>query len=181
MPSRVESSRAGQAAPISGAPCDAGASRESARAVQRSAIGAVAREAHGYPAGFRHHVLFGDVDALGHLNNVAIGRLFEEGRSQANRRIFAVREDGIRQAPVALASIAIDYLAMGRYPGEVQICTGIARVGTSSIVHRQALFQDGACLAVAEAVMVKVSAGRSAPLSEAERAAAGELQVWKPT
>jgi acyl-CoA thioester hydrolase len=164
---------------MNGALSDLGASRESARGDRRSAIGAVAREAHRYPVSFRHHVLFGDVDALGHLNNVAIGRLFEEGRSQANRWIFPVREDGTRQAPVALASIAMEYLAMGRYPGEVQIYTGIARVGTSSIVHRQALFQDGACLAVAEAVMVKVSAGRSASLSEAERAEAGELQAWK--
>ena len=132
------------------------------------------REAMRYPIRFDHRVLYGDVDALGHLNNVAIGRLFEEGRSQANRRVFADHGDG--QPRAVLASITIEYLAPGSYPGDVQVGTAIAWVGTSSIVHRQALLQDGACLAVAEAVMVKVSSGRSAPLSNIERAAAGELQ-----
>lgn len=41
-----------------------------------------------YPVVFTQHVLFGDLDVLGHLNNGALARMFKEGRARANRVVF---------------------------------------------------------------------------------------------
>jgi acyl-CoA thioester hydrolase len=49
------------------------------------------------------------------------------------------------------------------------VATGVTRVGTSSFGLAQAAFQDGACIAVADCVMVKAANGLQAPLAEAER------------
>ncbi len=45
----------------------------------------------------------------------------------------------------------------------------MTRVGTSSFGLAQAAFQDGACVAVADCVMVKAANGLPAPLTGAER------------
>jgi acyl-CoA thioester hydrolase len=132
-----------------------------------------------YPLRYTQRLLYSDMDALRHLNNGAIARFFEEGRAAANLRIFGGRDElrtGHPQTTV-LARLVIEFLKEGRYPGQVEVCSGIASLGTTSIVHAHAAFQDGACLAVAEAVMVKSVEGRATPLSEREREMVGTLLI----
>jgi len=54
------------------------------------------------------------------------------------------------------------------WPGIVDIGTGIAKIGTSSITVYQGLFQDGTLLATAETVIVQVDNEnkKSKPLTE---------------
>ena len=68
-----------------------------------------------------------------------------------------------------LATITIEFLREGRYPGSVEVTTGVTRVGTSSFELAQAAFQDGACITVADCVMVKAADGLPTPLTGAER------------
>jgi acyl-CoA thioester hydrolase len=68
-----------------------------------------------------------------------------------------------------LATITIEFLREGRYPGSVEVATGVTRIGTSSFGLAQSAFQNGACIAVADCVMVKAANGLSAPLTGAER------------
>ena len=55
---------------------------------------------------------------------------------------------------IRAAMPTIEYLREMHHPGEVECGTLVRRVGRSSITFGQALFNDGKCAAVAEAVMV---------------------------
>jgi acyl-CoA thioester hydrolase len=130
-------------------------------------------EPEAYPLRFATRVMFGDVDAYRHGNNVAIARFVEEGRVELMGRAFGARH---MLAPppdrmVLLASLHIDYLAQLSYPGTVMVASAVGRIGTSSydIVH--GLFSGGGCVALADTVMVKTDGRRSAALAPDERAA----------
>jgi acyl-CoA thioester hydrolase len=127
-----------------------------------------------YPARFGYRTVYSDMDANRHLNNGTFGRLFEEGRSDLHHRVFsAPAGPGPATGPtLLLATITMEFLRQGRYPGAVEVATAVTRVGHSSFGLAQAAFQDGGCLALADCVMVKASRGPGfgpVPLTEAER------------
>ena len=133
--------------------------------------------AENYPVRFDTRVLYSDMDAFRHLNNGATGRYFEEARATLNIRVFGVDcmidpPDGLQ---LLFASINLDFLEQAYYPGQVEICTAITKIGNSSFTQAQAAFQNGRCFALAQAAMVKARYGRPEPLTEAERAAMRNL------
>lgn len=111
---------------------------------------------------------FGDMDANGHLNNVAIARLFEEARVQFNWQSAALFAG---QRPRLLAAhVAIDYLAEGRYPGDVVVHLAVGQIGTSSFRMAKAAFQDGRAIALCDSVLAHRSeSGGPEPLPQALR------------
>ena len=108
---------------------------------------------------------FGDVDVQGHLNNVALAGLYEEARVRFVSAIFQIhaRPDG--QRPM-LAEASIRYLAEGHYPGRLIATAGVLRIGRSSYVIAQALFQTGRCIGTADIVVVWTSDNRPAPIPD---------------
>ena len=114
-----------------------------------------------------------DLDYQGHVNNAVHAVLFTNGRYNFIQR--HVRPKGARDMPLALVRITIEYLREMHHPGEVECGTLIRRVGRSSVTFGQALFNDGKCAAVAEAVMVLLDPAtrRPKPLS---REVATQLQ-----
>ena len=122
---------------------------------------------------------FGDVDALRHLNNVALAGIYEEARLRftATFRHTPTGEGG--QRPV-LAQITIRYLAEGRYPGVLTAGIGVLRIGRSSYVVGQALFQFGQCIGIAETVIVWTSNGRPHPVPDDFRAALEAALIDEP-
>ena len=115
-----------------------------------------------YPLRFGYRSLFSDMDANRHLNNGTIGRVLEEGRAELHHSVFK-RPAGTGAgsgSTLLLVTITIEFLREGRYPGSVEVATGVTRVGTSSFGLAQAAFQDGACIALADCVMVKAAHGR---------------------
>jgi len=128
-----------------------------------------------YPVRFTYRTLFSDMDTNRHLNNVTFGRLLEEGRVELHRRVFGL--PGTPGLTFMLASITIEFLAEARYPGSVEVASAVARVGGSSFTLDQAVYQDGACVALADCVMVKAVTGRPVPLTEPERERLGELML----
>jgi acyl-CoA thioester hydrolase len=127
-------------------------------------------DAGNYPVRFTYRTLYSDMDPNRHLNNGAFGRLFEEGRSDLHHRVV-----GMSGGPAAnglillLATITMEFLREGRYPGSVEVASAVLRVGGSSYVLAQAAFQDQACIALADCVMVKASPGGPVPLTGTER------------
>jgi acyl-CoA thioester hydrolase len=124
-----------------------------------------------YPVRFAHLTLYSDMDPNRHLSNGAFGRLFEEGRADLHHQIIdtSAAANGLT---LLLATITIEFLREGRYPSSVEVASAVLSVGVSSYVLVQAAFQDGACIALAECVMVKASRGSGAgpvPLTETER------------
>ncbi len=120
-----------------------------------------------YPVRFTYRTLYSDIDVNRHLNNGAFGRLFEEGRVELHRRVFSA--SATPGLTMMLATITIEFIAEARYPGSVEVASAVMRIGGSSFALGQAAYQDGACVALADCVMVKATAGRPVPLTEPER------------
>lgn len=123
-----------------------------------------------YPFSAATQTRFGDMDFLGHLNNVAYAALFENGRVRFNRSLEErkLRAKGERWL---VASVAINYLREGHFPDDVEIASGIGRIGSSSWVIEQAAFQNGVCIATCDTTIVWQGVdGRAKPISEAYRA-----------
>ena len=113
---------------------------------------------------------FGDMDALRHLNNVALAGIYEEGRLRFTSTFNHGPIGDARARPV-LAEVRIRYLAEGRYPGALIVGVGVLNIGNSSYVIGQALFQDGGCIGISDVVVVWTEHGRPAPIPDDFRAA----------
>jgi acyl-CoA thioester hydrolase len=128
-------------------------------------------ELSSYPFAFDLRLTYADVDTFQHLNNVAISRFFEEGRATMNMDLFGegavLRPSGGEQ--LLFAAVSIEYLRQGVYPGVVQVGSGIGEIRRSSYLQAGGLFQDGACLAVCDAVTVNAVDGKPTPLQAAFR------------
>jgi acyl-CoA thioester hydrolase len=134
-------------------------------------------ESHRYPLHRVLETMFCDMDVQRHVNNVAIVRYFEEGRSSL-RRAVDTRCSGVAGS-VVLARFDVLYLREVSYPGTVEVAIGTGRVGTSSYEVVAALFQDGQCAALSWATSSRRTADRSAkqPLGDPERAALAQFAV----
>jgi acyl-CoA thioester hydrolase len=123
-----------------------------------------------YP--FRVEILarYADVDPLWHINNVAIAQYYEEARVSTTRRIMG--EARIPTGPdlrLLLARQSIDYLREAGYPGKLTVGVGVLRIGNSSYTLGMAMFQDGRCVSVSDAVLVVADAGGPLRLPEEYR------------
>jgi acyl-CoA thioester hydrolase len=97
-----------------------------------------------------------DLDLLGHINNVSMAGLFEEGRGQFNRSLDLHRDArGIRWL---IAGVEIAYLAEAHYPALVTMVSGIGRIGNRSWSVLSAAFQNGMCVATCETTLVYTDA-----------------------
>jgi len=95
---------------------------------------------------------FGDVDRQNHVNNVAFASFCEGGRVRFLDSV--VRPLIGWQDPFALVKITIEFRHEMHYPGSVAVGTRLMRLGRSSVTFGQGLFNEGRCVAVAEAVVV---------------------------
>ncbi len=130
-------------------------------------------EAENYPVHAEIATRFGDLDPLGHLNNVATAGLFETGRIHFHRRLGRhPREEGARWL---VAALTLNYLAEGHFPEPVMIATGFGDIGNTSWILLSAAFQDGRCIATCESVMVALGPGARA---QVEEMAALDRDLW---
>jgi acyl-CoA thioester hydrolase len=102
-----------------------------------------------------------DLDHQRHVNNAVHPGLFTNGRYaliQGRLREFVEPTDAF-----ALVKITIEYMSEMHYPGEVDVGTLVRRIGNSSVTFGQAIFYNGKCAAVAEAVMVMLDGNTRRP------------------
>jgi acyl-CoA thioester hydrolase len=121
--------------------------------------------------------MFSDMDIQRHVNNVAILRFLEEGRSSLQQTM--VEHCRGELGSLVLARFEVFYLREVNYPGQVEVAAGTGRIGESSYETVGALFQDGQCAALSWATDSRRTADRSAkqPLTDAERAALEKFAV----
>jgi acyl-CoA thioester hydrolase len=99
-------------------------------------------------------IRFGDMDRQGHVNNAIYPTYFESGRVG----VIYDPQDGLQVegCTTVLARIELDFLKELRWPGTVEIGTGIAEIGRSSYVWGQAIFHKHECAARARSTMVLI-------------------------
>ncbi len=111
-------------------------------------------------------IRYADTDRQGHVNNATFSTFLETGRVEVlYNPEFPVLSDN---SSFVIASLKLAFLKEIKWPGQVEIGTGILKTGKSSIHLYQLLFQNGSCVATAETVIVQVdnTGGRSAPLTD---------------
>ncbi|AMO72533.1 acyl-CoA thioesterase [Sphingorhabdus sp. M41] len=118
-----------------------------------------------YPVSLVTQTRFQDIDPNRHLNNVAFATMFENARVRFNRslRPWAERPRNERSM---VAAVTINYLREGQFPDDVEISSGVSKIGTSSYVIAQAMFQNGQCIATCDAVIVCRTDGEGKPLRQ---------------
>jgi acyl-CoA thioester hydrolase len=116
---------------------------------------------------------FSDQDSSGHINNVSFAAYLEAGRVafgwEHTRPLLAPGQD------LFVANVSINYRKQLRYPGSIEVGTGILKLGGSSVTLGCGIFRDGALIADGASVIVLVdhASGKSQKLPDALRAALG--------
>jgi acyl-CoA thioester hydrolase len=120
----------------------------------------------------RVEIRWRDVDAYRHVNNAVYATYLEECRDEWVDAVLAGAGDSW---DFVLARVAIDFRRELRLDDEeVVVSCALERIGNSSLALREQIrTRDGDLAAEAEAVLVARDrqAGRSRPLTEAEREA----------
>jgi len=119
-----------------------------------------------YPVSLVTQTRFQDIDPNRHLNNVAFATMFENARVRFNRslRPWAERPRNERSM---VAAVTINYLREGQYPDDVEVSSGVSKIGSSSYVIAQAMFQNGQCIATCDSIIVCRTDGEGKPLRQA--------------
>ena len=112
---------------------------------------------------------FRDLDAFGHVYHAEYLTLLDEARTRWFGEVVALDDPGA----YVVARIEIDYVSsLVLEDAEVLMSFAVERVGTSSLTLAETVqAPDGRVVARARTVTVRrdLAAGRSRPLSEAER------------
>jgi len=123
-----------------------------------------------FPIRTRDKLRYGDTDRQGHVNNAVFATFFETARVDMLMAgdVELMGEHGA----FVLARLVIDFVAEINWPGEVEIGTRIVALGRSSLRLEHAVFDEGACAARGESVVVLTDTRtrRSQPFSPEARA-----------
>lgn len=87
-----------------------------------------------------HKVRFYETDALKHVSNTVVAGWFETAREPIFK-MFTPTLD-LDNWPLILASYKIDFLAQIFYGHDIEIKTGVSRIGKSSFDVYQEIWQD---------------------------------------
>lgn len=129
-----------------------------------------------YPRRRAVPIRFSDIDMFRHLNNVAAGQFYEEARYElldAAQRLVPREE----RTALVVANVNTSFLAQARYPGTIDVMTGIAEIGERSFVIAQGLFLGDVCISVADTVIVAVAGEGRGGLPDLIRAHLRSLTV----
>jgi acyl-CoA thioester hydrolase len=127
-------------------------------------------------------VLWGHMDALGHVNNAEYFRYLEAGRIAYCRDVLP---DSLRSAAnLVLADIQCRFLRQLHYPDTIEVCTRIGRLGNRSMHAECAIFRqhEDDAVATSRAVMVwfDFHTEQSMPLPAQLRAAIRDFEPVTP-
>jgi acyl-CoA thioester hydrolase len=123
-----------------------------------------------FPLAIEITVLWGDMDALGHVNNAVYARWLEQARIEYFQKVGVLGSGG---AGPILARQSIDFRSPVTYPDRIRIEVGVDRIGTTSLVlrYRGSSKARGGVVIEAESIIVlyDYSAGHKVPIDDALR------------
>jgi len=135
------------------------------------------REIESYPSSAAIPTRWADLDLLGHINNVSMAGLFEEGRGRFNRSLALAHDKGVRWL---IAAVELNYLAEAHHPHDVIIASGIGRIGTRSWTIFSAAFQGATCVATCDTTLAYTDTNGSAPFPDSFRTKFESVMAGKP-
>lgn len=133
------------------------------------------------PEDFPHRTVdiirYGDLDRQNHVNNAVFSTFYETGRVSVIRN----PELGlcVPDTEWVLVRAELDFHGEMHWPGSVEIGTGIARIGRTSLTFDQALFVDGVCKSSGQTICVLVNAKTRKPQPFSDELAA-RMRVSAP-
>ena len=131
-------------------------------------------------------VLWGYMDALGHVNNTIYFRFFESARVEymAQMGLFATQAGDHEVVPI-LARTTCDYKAPLTYPDDVVVTARTVKVGRTSFTQSYEVHSvaQGCVSAMGEGIVVCVdkATGKPVPVPEDVRKAIGRDTEVLPT
>lgn len=114
-------------------------------------------------------IAWGDMDALGHVNNARYFDYFQEARIEWLRELDIKMTE---QTGPVVVHVACTYHKPVIYPATVTIRSLVTEVGNSSMVMEHSLYQDEVLMAqgLSKVVWVDYMQGKSVPLPPEMRA-----------
>ena len=110
-----------------------------------------------YPVVVEIQGRYGDMDANGHINNLALESLHEDVRARLNATALpGIYDSGQRQFRLVSAQNVVHFLAESSWPSVFHAAVGVGRIGGSSFVASSALFIDQKCISTCDTVLVVV-------------------------
>ncbi|HVU73664.1 MAG TPA: acyl-CoA thioesterase, partial [Mycobacteriales bacterium] len=122
-----------------------------------------------YLPGVELPIFYGDLDPNNHVNNVAVGRFFEQSRVEVHRHHDIGRTMRAHGVNAFVVQVNMSYLHQIWWGQPLYVATRIGSVGRSSFVELQAAWQGDTCVALCETTAATVSDDVSAPLPDALR------------
>ncbi|MGE2728320.1 acyl-CoA thioesterase [Mycolicibacterium vaccae] len=139
------------------------------------------RDAASYPVRHSIEARFGDMDANGHLNNVALESLHENTRATLNRQVFPeVYNRATRTLRIVTSTIVVHYLREAPWPSVIDTAIGIGHVGRTSFVVATGLFHGGDCVSLCDTVLVLLDDDGPTPIPDDARARLAALRLQVP-
>ncbi|MET0702712.1 MAG: acyl-CoA thioesterase [Mycobacterium sp.] len=123
-----------------------------------------------YPVRNSADARYGDMDANGHLNNLALGAMHENTRATLQATVFP-DVYGRTSSPLRIvaASSVVHFLREAHWPATIETAVGIGRIGRTSFVASTALFIDDACISLCDAVLVLLDDDGPTPIPAGAR------------
>ncbi len=121
----------------------------------------------GFPFVHREVVRFGDLDALGHVNNAVFLTYVESARVAFLAHLGLVRSPD--ELAFVVARVEIDFRSPIAFGEEVDVGVRVARFGRKSFDLEHALEVGGRCVAEARTVLVAYDYGRREAMTLPER------------
>ena len=129
-----------------------------------------------YPHRVAEIVRFGDLDPQGHANQAIFLTYFESGRVAMFRNPDL--SIGVPGITYVMVRVEVDYMKELRWPGNLEIGTGVLEFGRTSFKVAQVIFRDGVCAGAGRATLVcmDLKTRKATPIPQA---AIDRLNPWK--
>ena len=126
---------------------------------------------------------WGDMDALGHVNNVKFFTYDESARLEYFNGLMAGDSGFWKDYGLILARIEADFLVQLRLPAQLQIGFRISRIGRTSLGTEAAMFRGDEPVAVTRGVVVwfDYAGNRALPVPSAVRERIRQFEAVPPT
>ncbi|MET0221322.1 MAG: thioesterase family protein [Tardiphaga sp.] len=107
-----------------------------------------------FPFRLSDNVRFGDLDPNHHVNNAVYATYFETGRVT----LMKDPQYGLKPQGLTWVMVRLDmhFRAELRWPGQIELGLGVARLGRTSVTFDQVVFSGGICVAAALSVNVLI-------------------------